>query len=53
MSWGVTTVICGVCKKKSAMYGWMPMAWTIWNEDEGLECCKQQTDIIGQVEGEQ
>ncbi len=52
MSYGVTTVHCGVCKKKRQMYGWLPIAWTIWNADEGLECCGQQTDIINQEEQE-
>ena len=50
MSYGTTTVHCGVCKKKRAMYGWLPMAWSIWNLNEGLECCDQQTDIVKQVE---
>ena len=48
MSWGVTTVRCGICKKKRNMSGWLPTAWTIWNLNEGLECCNQQTDIINQ-----
>lgn len=34
------------------MRGWLPMAWTIWNANEGLECCGQQTYIIDQEEEE-
>ena len=48
MNYGTTTVICGICKKKNQMFGWLPTAWTIWNLNEGLECCNQQTNIISQ-----
>ena len=48
---GYTTVQCGICKKERIMHGWLPMAWTIWNLDEGLECCGQQTDIVHQEVG--
>ena len=52
MSYGKTTVYCVVCKKKRLMYGWLPMALAIWKQDEGLECCNQQTIIVDQEEEE-
>lgn len=48
MNYGTTTVICSVCWKKRKMFGWLPTAVTIWNLNEGLECCDQQTAIIEQ-----
>ena len=53
MSWGNTTVLCTICKENRTMYGWLPMAWTIWNLQEGLECCHQQTIIVNQEECEE
>lgn len=50
MSYGKTTVFCVKCEKKRDMYGWLPIARQIWHQDEGLECCNQQTVIINQEE---
>lgn len=53
MSYGITTVECIDCKKIKKMYGWLPIALQIWNQDEGLLCCDQQTQIINQEEKEE
>ena len=52
MSYGITTVFCVKCEKKKTMFGWLPIARQIWHQDEGLECCNQQTVIISQEEDE-
>ena len=53
MSYGITAVECTDCKKIKKMYGWLPIALQIWNQDEGLLCCDQQTQIINQEEKEE
>lgn len=45
---GYTTVQCLKCGDKNTMYGYMPTALLIWDCNEGLECCGQQTRIIKQ-----
>ena len=50
MSWGTTVVQCMICKKQHQFYGWLPTADMIWYQNEGLECCDQQTHIVAQAE---
>ncbi len=53
MGYGITKLQCMVCEKRRTFYGWLPFADQIWLQNEGLECCNQQTHIIGQEEVEQ
>lgn len=50
MSYGITVTQCMSCSKKEHMYGWLPFAIQIWNQDEGALCCGEQTIIVRQEE---
>ena len=51
--YGKSKVNCTVCGKNWILKGWLPTTRTIWYRNEGLKCCKIQTQILWQEGNEE